>query len=136
MTQGYNQRNQVVPLIVGALGGIGRPPRRPVPAFLACRASCRKRGRDGTKYSRFHPANYLSHHLAGIVTAAVFADAAHIVEEIVLLKTRVNGATPAAAADDPTVPSEPIAYSPVLLNPAGFEPRIPRVSNSDPGGRD
>ena len=36
------------------------------------------------------PANYLSHHLAGIVTAAVFADAAHIVKEIVLLKTRVN----------------------------------------------
>ena len=43
-------------------------------------------------------ANYLSHHLAGIVTAAVFADAAHIVEEIVLLKTRVT----AAAAADPT----------------------------------
>ena len=40
----------------------------------------------------------LSHHLAGIVTAAVFADAAHIVEEIVLLKTRVM----AAAAADPT----------------------------------
>jgi hypothetical protein len=53
---------------------------------------------NGTKYSRFHPANYLSHHLAGIVTAAVFADAAHIVEEIVLLKTRVT----AAAAADPT----------------------------------
>ena len=46
----------------------------------------------------FHPTNYLSHHLAGIVTAAVFADAAHIVEEIVLLKTRVT----AAAAADPT----------------------------------
>jgi hypothetical protein len=44
------------------------------------------------------PTNYLSHHLAGIVTAAVFADAAHIVEEIVLLKTRVT----AAAAADPT----------------------------------
>jgi hypothetical protein len=39
-----------------------------------------------------------SHHLAGIVTAAAFADAAHIVEEIVLLKTRVT----AAAAADPT----------------------------------
>ena len=52
--------------------------------------------------SRVHPANYLSHPLAGIVTAAVFADARHIVEEITLLKTRVNGATPAAAAADPT----------------------------------
>jgi hypothetical protein len=69
-----------------------------LPPLLARRASCRKRGRDGTKYSRFHPTNYLSHHLAGIVTAAVFADAAHIVEEIVLLKTRVT----AAAAADPT----------------------------------
>ena len=89
----------MVPLIVEALGGIG--PARGAPAarwrclavpagFLARRASCRKRGRDGTKYSRFHPANCLSHHLAGIVTAAVFADAAHIVKEIVLLKTRVN----------------------------------------------
>ena len=31
-----------------------------------------------------------------------FADARHIVDEITLLKTRVNGATPAAAAADPT----------------------------------
>jgi hypothetical protein len=91
-------RNQVVPLIVEALGGIGRRGARCL-RFLARRsASCRKRGRDGTKYSRFHPANYLSHHLAGIVTAAVFADAAHIVEEIVMLKTRVT----AAAAANPT----------------------------------
>ena len=93
------KRNQVVPLIVEALGGIGRRGARCL-RFLARRASCRKRGRDGTKYSRFHPVNYLSHHSAGIVTAAVFADAAHIVEEIVrrLLKTRVT----AAAAADPT----------------------------------
>jgi hypothetical protein len=71
--------------------------------------------------------NYLSHHLAGIVTAAVFADAAHIVEEIVLLKTRVT-----AAAAALTLPSERVAYSPVLPNPAGFEPRIPPVCNSGP----
>ena len=68
---------------------------------LARRASCRKRGRDGTTYSRFHPSNYLSHHLAGIVTAAVFSDAAHIVEEIALLKTRTSGATRTAAAANP-----------------------------------
>ena len=59
------------------------------------------RGRDGTTYlptySRFHPSNYLSHHLAGIVTAAVFSDAAHIVEEIALLKTRTTTRTAAAA---------------------------------------
>ena len=43
----------------------------------------------------------LSHHLAGIVTAAVFSDAAHIVEEIALLKTRTSGATRTAAAANP-----------------------------------
>jgi len=35
------------------------------------------------------------------VTAAVFSDAAHIVEEIALLKTRTSGATGATAAADP-----------------------------------
>jgi hypothetical protein len=45
--------------------------------------------------------NYLSHHLAGIVTAAVFSDAAHIVEEIALLKTRTSGAMRTAAAANP-----------------------------------
>ena len=81
-------------------GGIGRRGARCL-RFLARRASCRKRGRDGTTYSRFHPSNYLSHHLAGIVTAAVFSDAAHIVEEIALLKTRTSGATRTAAAANP-----------------------------------
>ena len=83
-----------------ALGGIGRRGARCL-CFLARRASCRKRGRDGTTYSRFHPSNYLSHHLAGIVTAAVFSDAAHIAAEIALLKTRTSGATRTAAAADP-----------------------------------
>ena len=60
--------------------------------------------RDGTTYNRFRPSNYLSHHLAGIVTAAVFSDAAYlhvIVEEIALLKTRTSGATRTAAAANP-----------------------------------
>ena len=34
--------------------------------YLARRASDKKRGRDGTKYSKFHPRGYLSHHLAAI----------------------------------------------------------------------
>ena len=93
----FNKRNQVVPLIVEALGGIGRRGARCL-RFLARRASCRKRGRDGTTYSRFHPSNYLSHHLASIVTAAVFTDAQHIVDEVNLLKTRAYGAT---ASDTP-----------------------------------
>ena len=36
-----------------------------------------------------------------IVTEAVFSDAAHIVEEIALLKTRTSGATRATTAADP-----------------------------------
>ena len=39
--------------------------------------------------------------IAGIVTAAVFSDAAHIVEEIALLKTRTSGATRTAASANP-----------------------------------
>ena len=97
------KRNQVVPLIVEALGGIGRRGARCL-RFLARRAKDRKRGRDGTRYSRFHPSNYLSHHMAKIVTAAVFADAEHIADGIIGLKQRAlelalaDGAAGAAAA--------------------------------------
>ena len=48
--------------------------------------------------------------LTRIVTAAVFSDAAQIVEEIALLKTRAgsstSGATRAATAANPTLPSD------------------------------
>ena len=81
------KRNKVVPLIVEALGGIGRRGARCL-RFLARRAKDRKRGRDGTRYSRFHPSNYLSHHMARIVTAAVYADAEHICDGIIGLKQR------------------------------------------------
>ena len=55
-------------------------------------ATCRpiQRGRDGTRYSRFHPANFLAHHLAKIVTAAVYSDALHIEEGVVGLKQRAH----------------------------------------------
>ena len=59
----------------------------------------RKRGRDGTRYSRFHPSNFLSHHLSKIVTAAVYADAQHIEDEIYGLKQSAHAlADPAAGA--------------------------------------
>ena len=99
----HAKRNQVVPLIVEALGGIGRRGARCL-RFLARRAKDRKRGRDGTRYSRFHPSNYLSHHMAKIVTAAVYADAEHICDGIIGLKQRAlefaragDGADPPAA---------------------------------------
>ena len=47
-------------------------------------------GRDGTRYSRFHPSNFLAHHLARIVTAAVYSDAEHVVDGIVGLKQRAH----------------------------------------------
>ena len=48
------------------------------------------RGRDGTRYSRFHASNFLSHHLAKIVAAAVYSDAQHIEEGVYGLKTRAH----------------------------------------------
>ena len=50
--------------------------------WCARRAGDAKAGRDGTRYSRFHPENYLSHHLAAIVTNAVIHDADHIAYQI------------------------------------------------------
>ena len=65
--------------------------------------SDKKRGRDGTKYSKFHPRGYLSHHdrhLAAInqsvSMAAVYTDAVHIADGVVGLKQR------SLAASDPT----------------------------------
>ena len=64
--------------------------------YLARRASDKKRGRDGTKYSKFHPRGYLSHHLAATSMAAVYTDAAHIADGVIGLKQR------SLAASDPT----------------------------------
>ena len=66
------------------------------PPYLPRRASDKKRGRDGTKYSKFHPRGYLSHHLAAISMAAVYTDAAHIADGVIGLKQR------SLAASDPT----------------------------------
>ena len=44
------------------------------------RAKDKKRGRDGTKYSKIHSSNYLTHHLASISLAAVYTDAVHVEE--------------------------------------------------------
>ena len=66
------------------------------------RPSCQrqeKRGRDGTRYSRFPPSHFLSHHLAKIVAAAVYTDAQHIEDEIYGLKQSAHAlAYPAAGA--------------------------------------
>ena len=75
---------------VYALRACKSPPLHRCLRFLARRAKDRKRGRDGTRYSRFHPANFLSHHLAKIVTAAVYSDAQHIEEGVIGLKQRAH----------------------------------------------
>ena len=53
----------------------------------------KKRGRDGTKYSKFHPRGYLSHHLAAISMAAVYTDAVHIADGVIGLKQRSRDPT-------------------------------------------
>ena len=65
--------------------------------FLSRRATDKKRGRDGTKYSKFHPSNYLTHHLASISLAAVYTDAVHIEEGVDGLKQRALALAPCAS---------------------------------------
>ena len=90
-----HKNNQVALLLVECFGGIASGGARLL-RYLARRASDKKRGRDGTKYSKFHPRGYLSHHLAAISMAAVYTDAAHIADGVIGLKQR------SLAASDPT----------------------------------
>jgi hypothetical protein len=92
----FNKNNQVTLLLVECFGGIARHGARSL-RFFARRARDVKRGRDGTRYSRWHASSFLSHHTAAIVGAAVFTDAAHIEDEIVHLKQRAFGAASASA---------------------------------------
>ena len=64
-----------------------------------------------TTYSRFHPANFLSHHLADIVAAALYADARHIAGNIVL------SSSPARSARHPLITTR--------WPTAGFSKRAP-----------
>ena len=80
--------------------------------FLARRAHDRKRGRDGTRYSRFHASNFLSHHLAKIVTAAVYSDAQHIEEGVYGLKTRAHDLGTSRRPTPPSAP--PRRFAPAL----------------------
>ena len=70
-----------------ALGGLGRRARKLI-LFAARRAVDKKRGRDGTKYSRVRPASFLSHHLSAVASAVVMADARNILIELVKVKQR------------------------------------------------
>ena len=48
-----------------------------------------------------HPSNFLAHHLARIVTAAVYSDAEHVVDGIVGLKQRAHDLARTGDPDDP-----------------------------------
>ena len=67
----------------------------------SARTRDRTRGRDGTRYSRFHPSNFLAHNLVRIVTAAVYSDAEHVVDGIVGLKQRAHDLARTGDPDDP-----------------------------------
>ena len=67
---------------------VNRPHWRALRAlkFAARRAGDKKRGRDGTKYSRTRPTSFLTHHMRQISSAAVVTDACNIEKEIIGLK--------------------------------------------------
>jgi len=67
----------VIAVVVESFGGIGTRAMRAL-KFAARRAGDKKRGRDGTKYSR-------THHMRQISSAAV-TDACNIEKEIIGLK--------------------------------------------------
>ena len=73
------------PVIVESFGGIGTRALRAL-KFAARRAGDKKRGRDGTKYSRTRPTSFLTHHMRQISSAAVITDACNIEKEIIGLK--------------------------------------------------
>ena len=85
------KNNQVVLLLVEVFGGLAGGGARLL-RFTSRRAKDKKRGRDGTKYSKFHPENYLSHHLSAISMAAVYADACHIDDGVTGLKQDAHAA--------------------------------------------
>ena len=59
--------------------------------FTGRRANDKKRGRDGTKYSRARPHTaFVTHHLNNISSAAIMGNAAAIVDGINLLKARAH----------------------------------------------
>ena len=90
------KNNQVALLLVEAFGGVASGGARLL-RFLSRRAADKKRGRDGTKYSKFHSSNYLTHHLASISLAAVYTDAVHVEEGVDGLKQRALALAPCAS---------------------------------------
>ena len=90
------KNNQAALLLVEAFGGVASGGARLL-RFLSRRAMDKKRGRDGTKYSKFHSSNYLTHHIASISLAAVYTDAVHIDEGVDGLKRRALALAPRAS---------------------------------------
>ena len=80
----------VVAVIVETFGGVGTRAMRAF-KFAARRAGCKKRGRDGTKYSRTRPTSFLTHHMRQISSAAVITDACNIEKEIIGLRITYTG---------------------------------------------
>ena len=80
-----HKNNQVALLLVECFGGVASGGARLL-RYLARRASDKKRGRDGTKYSRTRPTSFLTHHMRQISSAAVITDACNIEKEIIGLK--------------------------------------------------
>ena len=79
------KNNMVLVAVVEAFGGTCPSLLRWL-KYSARRAGDRKKGRDGTKYSRVRPVSFLTHHLRQISSAAVITDAMAIEKELIGLK--------------------------------------------------
>ena len=82
------KHNSVQLAIISTFGAFGRQSQRML-KFYSRRARDKKHGRDSTRYSRYRPASYLSHHLQCLSTGIVMADASRIADNVVALKQRV-----------------------------------------------
>ena len=83
-----HKNNSVQLAIISSFGAFGRQSQRML-KFYSRRARDKKHGRDATRYSRYRPASYLSHHMQCLSTGIIMADASRIVENVVKLKQRV-----------------------------------------------
>ena len=109
----------MVPVIIETFGGFGFFLVKLL-SFLSRRAKDKKRGRDGTKYSRVRPGlSYWTHHSRRISSAVVMTNAANIEHECVLLKQSVVGHEPLDVPPDVS-PSPRVTPS---LSPCATPPR-------------
>ena len=93
------KNNLVVPYIVETFGGIGRCGQAKLRACAKVAAGCGKhRGRDGSRYGRYHRLPYSALHIARISVAAVQSNARCMLDEARIRMLGPIGPPPGLAA--------------------------------------